>query len=277
MTTPEDPRRSLGRSLRQLRTAAGLSTYQLGERLGWSQAKASRTERGQVTADPADVAAWCAATGAAEDEAAALVTAAEALANPSRTYRQAHARGIAERQDQIAAVIAASSRYRTYALAEVPGLLQTPLYATQILTMADTSGRGDIAAGVARRMNRQALLYDPARSFQFVIAQWALDYQAGPPDVMAGQAQKIIDMMSLPNVSVSVIPHGTSLPTVGLSGFVIYDPPGGPWVLVEHLTGEVEIHALGDVAVYEDTFAQLGDVAVTGEAAAAVIRAAVTR
>ena len=94
---------------------------------------------------------------------------------------------------------------------------------------------------------------------------------------MLGQAAKIIDTMALPNVSIAVIPSGTDPGTVALSGFVIYDPPSGPWVLVEHLTGEDEIHAAEHVAVYEAAFARLRDAAVTGETAEAVIRAAVVR
>lgn len=274
---PDADRISLGQSLRELREGSGLSTYQLAARLGWSQAKVSRTERGEVTADPADVQAWCSAAGAPEDVAASLVTAAEALVNTSRSYRQAHSRGLARRQRDIGEVIASSSRYRAYGLAEVPGMLQTPLYAARILELADTSGRGGIPEAVAARMNRQALLYDPARSFEFVIAEWALGYRAGAPDVMLGQAAKILDTMALPNVSIAVIPSGTDPGTVALSGFVIYDPPSGPWVLAELLTGESEIHAAAEVAVYEAAFARLRDAAVTGGEAGAVIRAAMTR
>jgi transcriptional regulator with XRE-family HTH domain len=277
MTDPATDRLSLARSLRELRNRSGLSTYELAERLGWSQSKLSRTERGEVTADPADVAALCSATGAPQELAASLVTAAESLANQTRSYRQAHSRGLARRQQEIGEVIASSSRYRAFGLAEVPGLLQTPLYAARILELADVSGRGGIPEAVAARMNRQALLYDPARSFEFVIAEWALAYQAGPPDVMHGQAAKIIDTMALPNVSLSVIPNGTNPGTVALSGFVIYEPPAGPWVLVEHLTGEDEIRAIEHVKIYETTFARLREAAVTGEAAQAVIRAAMSR
>lgn len=276
MSHPDAGRASLARALRELRQGSGLSTYELAERLGWSQSNVSRMERGTIPADPADVAAWCSATGAPQELAASLVSDAEAVANQTRSYRQVHSRGIAPRQVEIGEIIASSSRYRAFGLAEVPGLLQTPLYATRILELADVSGRGVEYEAVAARMNRQALLYSPERSFEFVIAEWALGYHAGPPDVMRGQAAKIIDVMELPNVSVSVIPNGTDPGAVALSGFVIYYPSAGPWVLVEQLTGETQIHARAEVAVYEQTFARLREAAVTGEAAEAVIRAAVT-
>ncbi len=207
---------------------------------------------------------------------ARLVSDAETIATRARSYRQVHGRGVARRQQEIGDVIASSSTYRAFGLAEVPGLLQTPLYASRILEIADVSGRGGIPEAVAARMNRQALLYSPERRFEFVIAEWALAYQAGPPDVMHGQAAKIIDVMALPNVSLTVIPNGTDPGAVALSGFVIYYPSAGPWVLIEHLTGETQIHAREEIAVYEQTFARLREAGVTGEAAEAVIRSAMT-
>jgi transcriptional regulator with XRE-family HTH domain len=267
----------IAETLKQLRRDAGFSTYQLARRLGFSQTKASRLENGTVTPDPRDVQAWCTATGASAQITADLIAAAEPLVNPSRSYRQAHSQGVASRQDQIAAIIARCSRYRSFALAEVPGMLQTSLYATEILTMADTSGKRDIGLAVERRMRRQELLYDPAVlcEFEFVIAEWAFGYQAGPAEVMQGQAARIIDVMARPNVQLNVVPNGTKLTTVALSGFVMYTVPDeGTWVLVEHLTGEVEIHAAEDVAVYEDTFEQMKAAAVTGTHATAILRAA---
>jgi transcriptional regulator with XRE-family HTH domain len=273
---PDDPEAiaEIARILKQLRLDARLSTYQLGVRLGFSQTKVSRMENGTVTPDPRDVQAWCNATSAPAATTADLLAAAEPLVNPARSYRQAHSQGVASRQDQIAAVIARCSRYRAFGLAEVPGLLQTSLYATQILTMADTSGQRDIGEAVERRMRRQELLYDQAHEFEFIIAEWALAYQAGSAEVMRGQAAKIIDVMAWPNVQLMVVPNGTRLSTVALSGFVMYTVPEETWVLVEHLTGEVEIHAIEDVAVYEDTFDQLRAAAVTGNHAAAILRAA---
>jgi transcriptional regulator with XRE-family HTH domain len=270
-------RMPLAHALRDLRQQAGLSTYELAQRLGWSQSVVSRTERGVTAAGPADVREWCSATGAPEAQSDSLISAAEALATQTRSYRQAHSRGLARRQQDIGEVIASSSRYRAFGLAEVPGLLQTPLYAAKILEIADVSGQRDIREAVAARMNRQALLYDPARSFEFVIAEWAFEYRAGPPDVMRGQAAKIIDAMTLPNVFVGIVPRNADPGVIAITGFVIYEPPDGPWVLVEHLTGETDVRAREDVAVYEQTFAGLREAAVTGKAAESVMRALMTR
>jgi transcriptional regulator with XRE-family HTH domain len=277
MANPPADRRALGRALADLRNAAGLSTYQLAERLGWSQSAVSRVENARVLADPADVRRWAEAAGAPPDVAEQLVSDAEDLGTLTRSYRRAHAGGMAKRQVDITEAIASGKLYRAYGLAEVPGMLQTSRYATHILELADIAGTGGIPQAVARRMDRQDLLYDSSRSFQFVLAEWALNYRAGDDDLMAGQAAKIIEIATRPNVSVTVIPSGTHPGADALSGFVIYDPPGGRWVLVELLTGETEIRVASEVAFYETTFDQLKDAGVTGDEAAAVIRRAMIR
>lgn len=265
-------RQSLAAALRDLRTRAGLSTYELAERLGWSQSKASKMERGQTAADPGDVAAWARATGTDADTAAGLVTLAEAASNQMRSWQAVHGQGLASRQREIAEINTAMTRHREFAPDVVPGLLQTPPYAIRVLELADVSGRGGVPEAVAERMNRQAILYDPARSFEFVLTEGALRYRAGPREVLHGQAEKIISVMPLPNVTVSVIPFTATPSALFVSGFVIYDLPDNPVVLVEILSRELQLRTAWDLRLYEETFARLRDSAVTGPVAEDLIR-----
>jgi hypothetical protein len=123
-------------------------------------------------------------------------------------------------------------------------------------------------------MNRQAVLYSPGRSYEFVITEGALRYRAGAPDVMQGQAEKIISVMQLPHVSVSVIPFSATPAALFVSGFVIYDIPDEPVVLVEILSRELQLRAAWDLGLYEEAFTRLRESAVTGEPAQALIRTA---
>lgn len=268
-------RQGLASALRNLRARAGFSTYELAMRLGWSQSKVSKMERGQTAADPDDVAAWARATSADADATAGLVAQATA-ANQMRSWRTVHGQGLASRQREIAEINAAMMRHREFAPAVVPGLLQTPLYAIRVLELADVSGRGKVPEAVAERMNRQAILYDPARSFEFVLTEGALRYRAGPREVMYGQAEKIISVMPLPNVTVAVIPFTTAPSTLFVSGFVIYDIPDSPVVLVEILSRELQLRTAWDLRLYQEAFARLLDSAVTGQAAETLIRDAMT-
>ena len=59
----ERARHEIGRSLRELRTGAGLTGAQLAESVGWSQPKVSRLETGRQTPTSAEVRAWADACG----------------------------------------------------------------------------------------------------------------------------------------------------------------------------------------------------------------------
>jgi transcriptional regulator with XRE-family HTH domain len=265
-------RRGIAAALRTLRARAGLSTYELATQLGWSQSKVSKMERGQTAADPDDVGAWARATGADEGTAAGLVTQAEAAANQMRSWQTVHGQGLASRQREVADINAAMTRHREFAPDVVPGLLQIPGYAIRVLELADVSGRGGVPEAVAERMNRQSVLYDPARSFHFVLTEGALRYRAGPREVMHAQAEKMISVMTLPNITLSVVPFTATPSALFMSGFVIYDIPENPVVLVEILSRELQLRSKWDLRLYEETFARLQDSALTGQAAEALIR-----
>jgi transcriptional regulator with XRE-family HTH domain len=258
--------------MRQLRSRSALSTYQLAERLGWSQAKVSKIERGQTPADPDDVAAWTAATSASDAESAELVTLAGIVADQMRQWREVHRGGLSVRQRELADIHAAMTGYREFAPYVVPGFLQTGAYAARVLELADVGGRGGIADGVAERMARQAVLLDPSRSFRFVVTESALHIAFGSADVMRAQAAKVLAAMNLPNVSVAVLPLDWQAVTLTPSGFVIYDLPDEPMVLVELLSRELQLRTGWDVSVHADAFALLEGASVTGAAAEAMIR-----
>jgi transcriptional regulator with XRE-family HTH domain len=272
-----EPSRDQGRlagALRELRASAKLSTYELAARLGWSQSKVSKMERGQTAADPDDVAAWARAAGASDAVTADLVADAEMAVNQMRSWRAVHGGGLASRQREIAKMNTAVTRHREFAPDVAPGLLQTPAYAARVLELADVTGQGGVPEAVAERVNRQAILYDPAKSFDFVLTEGALRYRAGDAVVMRAQAEKIIGVMSLPNVSVAVIPFAAAPAALFVSGFTIYDIPGDSVVLVEILSRELQLRTAWDLRLYEETFARLRESAVTGAEGEALIRGA---
>jgi transcriptional regulator with XRE-family HTH domain len=272
-------REAVAVSLRRLRSSAGLSTYELAARLGWSQSKVSKMERGQTAADPEDVAIWARTAGADTGTVAELMARAEDAASQMHSWPMVLGKSLATRQREVAQINTASARHREFDQNLIGGLLQTPPYAMRVFELADLSGqrsspagRGMVTEAVAARMNRQAILYDPARSFEFVITEGALRFRMGPREVMHGQAEKIISVMQLPHVSVSVIPFTATPPALFLSAFVIYDLPDGAMVLIELVSREIQLRSTSDVRLYEQTFARLRESAVTGRAAEDLIR-----
>jgi transcriptional regulator with XRE-family HTH domain len=264
-------------ALGQLRVQAGLSTRQLAERLGWSQARVSRIERGQTRATAEIVRAWAEVTGASPAMRAELEGEAEAATYTVRSWKTVHTAGLAATQRDVARIESQMTGLRNFEQLEVPGLLQTAGYAQRVLQIADVSGQGNIGAAVAARMRRQEILYEPGRTFEFVLTQAALrPYFPLSPELARGQAEHLVSIMTLPSVSVSVIPATAQHSEPYLSSFMIFDVPGQPVVLVEILAAELLLGADQDVALYRESFARLRDAAVTGEAAAHLIRETLT-
>jgi transcriptional regulator with XRE-family HTH domain len=269
---------ALRQMLQQWRAAAGLTQAELAARLGWGQGKVAKIESGRtLRPDVDDVLSWAAATDAAPEDLATALALASQSAVSSSSYYATHARGLAARQAEIREVEEQSTRIRTFFPTLVPGVLQTAAYARRVLQIMNVSGQIDIDAGVAARVARQEILPDPARRWDFLLAESAFRWQPDGPEVMIAQAEKIINMDTLPNVSTGVVPAAAARKILYLTGFIIYDSPGYRAVNVELMTAESDTDIPGDVDLYVSVFDELAAVAVYGDTAAALIRSACGR
>ncbi|MGH3929617.1 MAG: Scr1 family TA system antitoxin-like transcriptional regulator, partial [Pseudonocardiaceae bacterium] len=128
----------------------------------------------------------------------------------------------------------------------------------------------DLDAAVEARMERQRIVYSGNRRF-VVLEEQAIRTRVGNLDTMSGQLDRVLAMMSLPRVSLGIIP-GTAPRTVFTSvGFWIYDDV---MVGVETPTASLEVTQPREVKLYATMFEQLQQSAVYGaEARALVTRA----
>jgi transcriptional regulator with XRE-family HTH domain len=266
-----DSSEQLAEWLRAAREAARLTTYELAERIGITQSRTSRIERGLAPVTPELVRAWADATGANASQGEALAREAQRGARPGR----GGAGGWTSPKPALARVVHAMTSYTEFSVASVPGLLQVPGYATAtVQEMSHSAGELDASAIVARRMNEQSILYDPKRAFTFVICESALRYKPVTPEMMRAQAEKINTVATLPNVSVAVLPCAAETGLIIQSGFAIYEAPEESLVLVELLGGETMFTWEADVQRYRDAFTQISKAAVTGRKAAQIISSA---
>lgn len=262
METPDAAQR-LAQWMKAARDDAQLTTYQIGDRIGISQSRASRLERGLAAPTPELVRAWAKATGGDPALAERMTDLAAKVASQVRGNSGARRAALGRRQQEMAEIRQAVTVYSELSIAAIPDLLQIPAYATNLMELL---GRTDVAAAVAQRMNNQEILYDSSRTFRFLIAESALRYQAGSADVMTAQAEKIITALTLPNVAVAVLPASAALPIPVLSAFIIYEIPDDPLVVVQLLPGEVSYTQSGDVRLYQDAFTVLQSHAMKGRA-----------
>jgi transcriptional regulator with XRE-family HTH domain len=262
--------------LTRLREQAGLTQTALARACGWSQAKVAKIEKGGIKRPAvADVRAIVQAAGGSQEDLARAADLAGQVAVQARSYRSSTAGGLAERQAEILRVERDAPVIRNFHIGVIPGMLQTAGYAREVFQLANIAGRADIPAAVAARMERQSLLYDPARQWQFILHENALRWHPGGPEMMTAQADRILSVATLSNVTIRVIPLAAPIRAMVLSGFIIYDIADEPMVLVELRTGDAEIYEPDEVGVYSALHDQLTSEAVSGAEAAAIIRGTV--
>ena len=169
---PQTHRARLGEELRRFRVLAGLSGSQMAQAVGVSQSTISRIERGDSVPSAVEVNAWADAARLGEERRMLVLSLAEAAVNEVITHADRLTGGLAFVQDSVHELEQTARTLRHFQPGIIPGLLQTGEYARRILTFADPSA--DIGQAIAARMARQRLLYEPDRSFEFLLTEAAL-------------------------------------------------------------------------------------------------------
>ncbi len=266
----------LGAELYRLRRRAGLSGRQIAAEIGnFSQASVSRVESGQQVLALPKVERWAAATEAPDEVRARLVELAEAALNEVDAHRaRLVAEGLPAIQVDVASLEARAGTIRIFQPTLVPGLLQTAEYARRIFALVDLLGDADIAGATAARLERQKILFDENKRFEFVLTEEALTFRAGPADVLATQLDRIATVSTLTNVNLGILPHHAELRTLPLVGFNMYDDVsqgGEPLVTIETPHAWLTCSDQDDIAIYRDQFSQLREAAYYGDDARATL------
>lgn len=266
-------RQELGAALRRLRKSAGLSGEEMAAALGISQSRVSRMELGQQVAVPVVIDSWARAAGVSDAERETLLGIAEGAAAEMVSWRKAMARGLAKLQEDSRELEANATTILNFQTAGIPGLLQIPEYARRVFATERQAAEADIAAAVAVRMNRQAIVYDGSKHLEFVMTEAAARWRLGSASLMRAQVEKIIGVIGLENVTLGVIPQDAEADVWHDHGFNVLEGQGDEAVVhVETLTRGLTITDPADVAAYKDAFSRLRKLAVTGADAQALLR-----
>lgn len=205
---PLVPRMLLGRRLRELREAAGLSRRDAGRRLRGSESKITRLELGRAAAKPGDVARLLAVYGADGDERTVLLALAEQT--NARAWWQDDGDIVSRWVRPYLSAEQAAKLVRTFEAQFVPGLLQTEEYARTVIRRAYPEP--EVERRVAFRMRRQRVLRRRPRPLNLwvVLDKAALWRPIGASEMMRAQIRHIVEMCRRPNVTVQVAPFGIS-------------------------------------------------------------------
>jgi len=273
--SPSDPARqakeALGARLKELRQDAGLSARALAAATGRHFTRVSKIEHGVQAPTSQDIRDWCKACGAV-DQISDLIATARAVESAYVEFRrQARAGMKSVLGSHTIARYEQTELFRIYEHNVIPGLLQTPDYAAAMLSFwTGFLGTGDdLDAAVAARMERQRVIYDRGKRFVVVLEEQALRTWFGTAETQAGQLDHLLAVMSVPTISVGIIPMMTERTAVASAGFWIFDDF---LVALETPTASVEVTRPTEIELYARMFGHLRSAALHGRDARALIR-----
>lgn len=226
--------KQLGRELRQLREAAGLSRDDVVAQLGWSKAKVERIEAGTNIIKAADLRAALDLYDAHVGKYAKLE---DLRLNAKRrgwwvAFNDVFDGIYISNENDAEEIISWQPGF-------IPGLLQTEDYTRAITRTAFPDDPDEVERRVRARMARRSLLRRtdlPPPRFHAIIDEGVLRRSAGSLDVMRTQWSELWSMGHLPNVTIQISPLAAGA----------HFGMGGPFVLLSFAEPEYQ-----DVAYIE--------------------------
>ncbi len=270
--SPTLRRRELGFLLRQLRTERGLSVEDVTARLLFSPTKLSRLETGRAGASQRDIRDLSNLYQVADPaERQRLMTLAKE--GKQRGWWQEYALPYAT----YVGLEAEATSISDYNSDLVTGLLQVEGYARAILQAHEPPfDEATIEQRVEARTKRQVLLtQDDGPLFHCILDEGALRRPVGGPAVMRAQLERIIELATLPKVTIQLIPLDLGAHPGLDSTFVILDfkePIVNDVVYVEGLVGNIYLENVGDLERYRQVFSRLQSIALSPEDSIAAVK-----
>jgi transcriptional regulator with XRE-family HTH domain len=240
-------RQNLAAALRDLRKASGLSGDRLARRCGMSQSKVSRIETGRLLPSVVDVDRMLHGIGVDKTTRAELLVLARVANAEYQDVRASVRRGLHHRQRELAALEADATEMCHFLPALITGLLQIPEYMRAAMNTPVEPAAGDTTKAVALKLERQAVLHDKSKHFEFLLTESAVRWQLCESSIMALQIDRLVSVSWLPNIRLGVLPLSAQIGDGPYHTFVIYDER---LVTTELFTGQLVLRDPKDIAHY---------------------------
>jgi transcriptional regulator with XRE-family HTH domain len=261
---------ALGVRLRELRKDAGLTGRALAAATGQHFTRVSKIEHGVQPPTDSDIRAWCHACDT-EDQIADLVATLRAVESAYLEFRRQSRAGMKRvLGPHTVWLYEQTSFFRIYEHNVIPGLFQIADYSAAMLSfwIDFLETPNDLSEAVAARMERQRVIYQRGKRFAVVLEEQALRTWFGDAATQAGQLDRLLAVMSLPNVSVGIVPMMVERAGVPSAGFWIFD---NSLVALETPTASIEVTRPNEIELYGRMFERLQTSAVYGRDARAII------
>ncbi|MEU8271937.1 helix-turn-helix transcriptional regulator [Sphaerisporangium sp. NPDC049002] len=264
-------RRQLATQLRRLRQDTGLSIEEVAQRLECSPAKISRIETARRGVIPRDVRDLCHIYGTDQTEVDALMAMAREARQPGwwQTYDEHEFR-------LYIGLEAEASSITSYDTCAVPGLLQTPDYASAIIRgVLPGIEEKVLVERVGARMKRQEVLHqEHAPTYSVLLDESVLHRSIGGREVMYGQLEHLVAIARPTHITTRVIPFSVGAHIGFNSAFTIlemFDPGVPDIVYTEALTQLQYFDRPTDLAMFREAVERLMAVSLDPEGSMALI------
>jgi Domain of unknown function (DUF5753)/Helix-turn-helix domain len=265
---PTVPRMILGNQLHRFRDAAGITPDRAGYEIRASRSKISRLENGRVGFKERDVADLLDLYGVTDEETRAGLMTLARQANAPGWWSRYGGDIMTDWFEEYLGLEAAASVIRAFELQFVHGLFQTEAYARAVTLLGNTAAPSEeIDRRVGLRLKRQDLLTGskPPQVWA-VLDEGALRRPVGGPAVMRGQLQRLIEVATLRQVTIQVVPfsrggHAAAGGSFTVLRFGADDVPDV--VYIEQLTSALYLDKREDVDHYLEVMNHLSTEAFT--------------
>ncbi|GAA2489784.1 DUF5753 domain-containing protein [Streptomyces gobitricini] len=190
----QEPRQRFAEELRRLRGERRVSLRQLGERVGWDWSLFGKMEKGETISSPEVVQALDTFYGTPDF----LMTLWELATGDKSQFK--------ERCRRYMKLEAEAVSLWHFAVSVVPGLLQTPGYAREVLAAGGYKGK-ELDQQVEARMSRKVLLEgEDAPPFRTILSEAVLRMGLRDAGEWQGQLDYLAEMAERPDVAIHVLP-----------------------------------------------------------------------
>ncbi|MFK0220174.1 helix-turn-helix domain-containing protein [Streptomyces vinaceus] len=195
----QEPRQRFAEELRTLRTGSGASLRQLGERLGWDWSLFGKMEKGETLGGPEVVQALDQHYGTP----GLLLALWELAAGDQTQFRERYRRYMKLEAEAVS--------LWHFAVSVLPGLLQTPGYAREVL-VAGGIKEPELTQQVEARMGRRELLEGKdAPPFRTILSEAVLRTPLRDMGEWREQLEYLAEVADRPDVTVHVLPQSAGL------------------------------------------------------------------
>jgi transcriptional regulator with XRE-family HTH domain len=268
-------RMMLGSQLRRFREAAGVSPEQAAYEIRASRSKISRMEHGRVGFKGRDVDDLLTLYGVQDDQVRVkLLTYAQQASTPG--WWSKYDDVLPDWFESYLGLEGAASVIRTFELQFVHGLFQTEAYARAVTTLGNKSASPEeVDRRVSVRLKRQDVLagFEPPQVWS-VMDEAVLRRPVGGRRVMRHQLAHLIDVASLPRVTIQVVPFASGGHAAAGGSFTVLrfaEPDVPDIVYIEQLTSALYLDGRGDVDHYVQVMNDLSTEALTPDRSAALL------